>query len=73
MPGMGNNIDSRSKVQFFQQLHDLFFKPHISITFYVFSGQESAIPTPARDLHLVSGNRVLHDVRRDAQDHFVLG
>ncbi|XP_038048125.1 uncharacterized protein LOC119734876 [Patiria miniata] len=30
-------------------------------------------PMEARDQHLVSGNRVLHSARRDAQDYFVLG
>jgi len=30
-------------------------------------------PVEAKDHHLVSGNRVLHSARRDAQDYFVLG
>jgi hypothetical protein len=30
-------------------------------------------PIEAKNHHLVSGNRVLHSARRDAQDFFVLG
>lgn len=38
----------------------------------VITGVETA-PSSSRDLHLISGNRVLHNTRRDAQDNFVLG